>query len=92
MLIEHTSRSTEDKPEIYICVGVLRQLAGCFNQQSLSRLASTSCVTPTALKDSASHVNANQLKNSPEKSMHAAAENSTQQTRVSVKQPRIPRF
>ena len=35
MLIEHTSGSTEDKPEKYIFVGALRQSAECFNQQSL---------------------------------------------------------
>ena len=35
MLIEHTSRSTEDKPKIYICDGALRRSAGCFNQRSL---------------------------------------------------------
>ena len=35
MLIEHTSGSVEDKPEIGECVGALRWSAGCFNQQSL---------------------------------------------------------
>ena len=35
VLIEHTSRSTEDKPKTYKCVGVLRWSIGCFNQQSL---------------------------------------------------------
>ena len=35
MLIEHTSRSIEDKPETGECVGALRRLAGCFNQQNL---------------------------------------------------------
>ena len=39
MLIEHTSRSTEDKPEIYKCVGALRWSTGCFNQQSLNMVS-----------------------------------------------------
>ena len=39
MLIEHTSRSTKDKPEIYNCVGALRRSTGCFNQQSLNMVS-----------------------------------------------------
>ena len=34
-MIEHTSESTEDKPEKFIFVGALRQSGGCFNQQNL---------------------------------------------------------
>ena len=88
MLIEHNNRSIEDKPNIdhiynSFCpakirdIVALRRSTGCFNQQSLSRSANTSCVTPTALKDSSSQVNARQLKNNAEKSTHAVAENST---------------
>ena len=35
MLIEHTSRSTEDKPETEKCGGALLRSTRCFNQQSL---------------------------------------------------------
>ena len=45
MLIEHTSRSTEDKPETDKCVGVLRRSTGCFNQQSLNWSANQQCHT-----------------------------------------------
>ena len=39
LMIEHTSRSTEDKLEIYKCVGALRWSTGCFNQQSLNMVS-----------------------------------------------------
>ena len=45
MLIEHTNRSTEDKPKIhltwstkYMCCGALRRSTRCFNQQSLNTI------------------------------------------------------
>ena len=62
MLIEHTSRSTEDKPEIYKCVGVLRRSTGCFNQQSLNMVSE-----PTMSHNPLEQPNG-QLKSQPKKS------------------------
>ena len=52
MLIEHTNRSTEDKPKIhitwstkYMCCGALRRSTGCFNRQSLYTVKQLECVT-----------------------------------------------
>ena len=39
MLIEHTSRSTQDKPKIYKCVGVFRRSRGCFNQKNFNMVS-----------------------------------------------------
>ena len=62
MLIEHTSRSKEDKPEIYICVGALQQSTRCFNQQSLNM------VSQPAMSHNPLGQRNDQLKSQPKKS------------------------
>ena len=72
MLIEHTSGSIEDKLETRECVGALRRLAGCFNQQSLLGRP-TQNVSQQSSNQSPSQLKVNPIKfNAVQKSQHKA--------------------
>ena len=77
MLIEHTNGSIEDKLETGECVGALRRLAGCFNQQSLlGRLTQN-------VSQQSSNQLSSQLKVNPRK-VNAVQKKSTQGSKLKV--------